>query len=77
MQTQGEIIVFVKAFDDMFSNTVITRTSYTMKELILGAKFNPMFKRSEQDQMTILDLNKLNDYSKVEITLPTKELLTN
>jgi hypothetical protein len=36
----------ITAFDDMFSNTVAIRTSYTFNELVYGAKFEPMFTRS-------------------------------
>lgn len=57
---KGEIIVFVKAFDDMFSNTVIARTSYTLDEVRYGVKFVPMFHRDNEKNTTILDLNKLN-----------------
>lgn len=64
---QGEILVFVKAFDDMFSNTVVTRTSYLLDELIIGAKFNAMYHKSEKDNKTILHLNKLNSYSPAEL----------
>ena len=58
--TKGEIIVFVKAFDDMFSNTVIARTSYTFQEILYGYKFLPMFQRDKEKDTTILDLDKLN-----------------
>ena len=58
--TKGEIIVFVKAFDDMFSNTVIARTSYTFQEIIYGHKFLPMFHRDNEKDTTVLDLDKLN-----------------
>ncbi|MDQ2719572.1 MAG: Inward rectifier potassium channel Irk [Bacteroidota bacterium] len=64
---KGEILVFVKAFDDMFSNTVVTRTSYTLKELIIGAKFNPMYQRSEGENKTLLHLDKLNSFSLVDL----------
>lgn len=57
---KGEIIVFVKAFDDMFSNTVIARTSYTFNEIVYGSKFLPMFHRDNQNDITILDLDKLS-----------------
>jgi inward rectifier potassium channel len=60
---QGEILVFIKAFDDMFSNTVVARTSYTFKEIIVGAKFNPMFKRSPEGNKTVLHIDKLNSYT--------------
>jgi inward rectifier potassium channel len=62
---QGEVLVFIKAFDDMFSNTVVARTSYTFKEIIVGAKFNPMFKRSPEGNKTVLNLDKLNSYNQI------------
>jgi inward rectifier potassium channel len=64
----GEILVFVKAFDDMFSNTVVARTSYTLNEIVLGAKFNPMYYRSEDSHKTILDIGKLNSFDEVDIS---------
>jgi inward rectifier potassium channel len=64
----GEILVFVKAFDDMFSNTVVARSSYTLNEIVLGAKFNPVYYRSEDSHKTILDISKLNSYDEVDIS---------
>jgi len=63
----GEIVVFVKTFDDMFSNTVAIRTSYTFDEVIYGAKFEPMYTRSIDNSKTILNLDKLNAYDIVTI----------
>ena len=63
----GEILVFVKTFDDMFSNTVAIRTSYTFEEVIYGAKFEPMYKRSTDNSKTILDLDKLNAFYSVTL----------
>lgn len=63
----GEIIVFIKAFDDMYSTTVVRRTSYIFDEVVFGAKFNPMFSRSEDDSRTILHIDKLNSFEKVEV----------
>ena len=64
----AEVLVFVTAFDDMFSNTVAARTSYTLKELVIGAKFVPMYHRSAGQDKTILDLDKLNSYKSVDIS---------
>lgn len=58
----GEIIVIVKTFDDMFSTTVATRTSYTFEEIIYGAKFKPMYTKSEDNQSTVLDMSLLNSF---------------
>lgn len=60
--TRGEILVFVKTFDDMFSNTVATRTSYTFEEVIYGAKFVSMYDRSADTTKTVLHLDKLNHH---------------
>jgi inward rectifier potassium channel len=72
-QSNGEFLVFLKAFDDMFSNTVVAGTSYTFKEIIVGAKFDPMFNRSEEGHKTILHLGKLNTYSIADISYSFSE----
>ncbi|WP_281240229.1 ion channel [Flavobacterium praedii] len=61
----GEIIVIIKTFDDMFSTTVATRTSYTFEEVVYGAKFKSMYTRSDNNKSTILDLGLLNSFDKV------------
>ena len=61
-KTHGEILVFITTFDDMFSNTVAARTSYTFNEIIYGAKFETMYNRSKDGTKTILYLDKLNKY---------------
>lgn len=61
-RTHGEILVFITTFDDMFSNTVAARTSYTFNEIIYGAKFETMYNRSKDGTKTILYLDKLNKY---------------
>lgn len=63
----GEILVFITTFDDMFSNTVAARTSYTFDEVIYGAKFETMYNRSKDNSKTILHLDKLNSYESVSL----------
>lgn len=58
----GELLVYVKTFDDMFSTTLAIRTSYTFEEVIYGAKFIPMYARNEANTKTILNLDKLNEF---------------
>ena len=65
---KGELLVFVKAFDDMFSNTVASRTSYTLQELVIGAKFIPMYHRNIKKDKTILELNKINAFLPADIS---------
>ncbi|WP_396193588.1 ion channel [Flavobacterium sp.] len=63
----GEIMVYVKVFDDRFSTTVVKRTSYTFDEIVYGAKFNPMFSKSHDDNRTLLHIDKLNSFEKISI----------
>lgn len=59
--TDMEIYVFVRGFDDVFSNTVLQRTSYTWKEILHNAKFERMSHESEDNSTTILDLEKIDN----------------
>lgn len=65
--TRGEAVVYLKAFDDMFSNTVIASTSYIFKEIVYGAKFNLMYKRSADNSKTTSYLDKLNSFTRVPL----------
>lgn len=64
---QGEFLIFLKVFDDMFSTTVVKRASYSFDEVVFGAKFLPMFSRSDNQNKTILHIDKLNLYEKITV----------
>ena len=72
---KGEVLVFVRAFDDMFSNIVIARTSYLFNEISYGAKFEPMYERASTGDKTILHLDKLNSISPIALNDPIAEEL--
>jgi len=63
----GEIIVYIKVFDDMYSTSVVKRTSYTFDEVIYGAKFLPMFTRSDDNNKTVLHIDKLNLFERINL----------
>lgn len=63
----GEIILYVKAFDDLFSATVTCSTSYTFDEIVYGAKFDIMYSENEDDTKTLLHLDKLNSFRQAAI----------
>jgi inward rectifier potassium channel len=67
---QTELLIFVQGFDESFSNTVISRASYSYAEFVYGAKFSPMFHPNENNTSTVLHIDKLDDY--VEAALPIK-----
>ncbi|MFX5187519.1 hypothetical protein ABTC69_18415, partial [Acinetobacter baumannii] len=59
---QAEILVFVQGFDESFSNTVISRYSYSYEDVVYGAKFLPMYHPSTDGKSTILHLDQLDYY---------------
>lgn len=60
-----EIYVLIRGFDDVYSNFVQQRTSYTYHEIKFNSKFVPMYRESEDGQTTILELHKLNEYTEL------------
>lgn len=65
--TNIEIIIHLRAFDEVFSNTVVQRSSYISKEIIYGAKFVPMYYPDKENLSTVLDLDKINDHQKADL----------
>jgi inward rectifier potassium channel len=63
--TDVEVYVLIRGFDDVYSNVVQQRTSYTYQEIKFNGKFVPMYRESDDGKTTILELHKLNEYVKV------------
>lgn len=59
--------VLLKAFDDTFSQTVHSRTSYMYDEMVWGARFRPAFDRDEDGRL-MLNLDKIDDHELVELS---------
>jgi hypothetical protein len=66
----GEVLVFIKAFDDMFSNIVVSRTSYVFSEIFYGGKFEPMFERDTSGEKTVIHIDKLNSFNPFQLNTP-------
>lgn len=60
-----ELYVSLRGFDDVFSNYVQQRTSYTFNEILFNRKFVPMYRESDDGNTTILELHKLNIHKEV------------
>lgn len=65
--SRAELLVYLKAYDEGFASTVVARTSYTADEMIVGARFRPMYERSATGEATILHIDRLNDYERVKL----------
>ena len=60
-----ELYVMLRGFDDVFSNFVQQRTSYTFNEILFNRKFIPMYRESDDGKTTILELHKLNMHKEI------------
>jgi inward rectifier potassium channel len=61
---QAEFIIFVKGFDETFSQVVHTRYSYKHDELVWGAKFLPAFTVQESGDL-LLEIDKVGSHKLV------------
>ena len=64
-----ELLIFLQGFDESFSNTVISRSSYSYADIVYGAKFVPMYHPNEDNTSTILHLDKLDEYIATELPI--------
>lgn len=62
-KAEVELLVLTKAFDDTFSQTVHTRTSYRDEDIIHNAKFVTIVSKDSKGQ-TLLDLSKIGSIEK-------------
>jgi inward rectifier potassium channel len=56
-----QLLFFIKAFDESYSQTVHTRLGYTNKDIEWNKKFVTMYKRSNDGSTTLLELELLNE----------------
>ena len=62
-----ELIVLLKAFDDTFSQTVHSRTSYQYEEIVWNAKFVPIIEPNK-DGILSLNMAGLSDFEKLDVS---------
>ncbi|MDQ3280924.1 MAG: ion channel [Acidobacteriota bacterium] len=72
-QCDAEFLILLNGFDETFSQTVHTRSSYKSSELIWGAKFRSMFAPAAEDEDVGVDIRKLHEFERVP--LPATPLL--
>ena len=71
MRSDSELLIYVRATEDTFSNLVHARTSYNSGDILWGAKFKKMYDTNTPGTTT-LDISKLSDYE--EAQLPVLQL---
>jgi inward rectifier potassium channel len=65
IKAEAEVTILVKAFDDSFSQTVYSRSSYKANEMVVGAKFSNIHGREKN--MAYVDLHRLDEFERVEL----------
>jgi len=63
-ERKGELILLLSAYDESYSQNLHARTSYKVEEIVEEAKFIPVIGFNE-DEQSVIHLNKLSDYKKV------------
>ncbi len=62
-ETDGEFLILLNGFDETFSQTVHTRSSYKPHEVVWGARFVSMFNPAREDGVISIDIRKLHEYA--------------
>jgi inward rectifier potassium channel len=63
----AEVLILLNGFDETFSQTVHTRSSYKADEIVWGAKFRNMFNPLDDDGVISIDIRKLHEIDRVEL----------
>lgn len=61
-----EIFVLLKAYDDVFAQTIYSRQSFTTAQFVFGAKFRRPFGVNSEGKV-VMDLSKVGEYDVVDI----------
>jgi inward rectifier potassium channel len=67
MDCDAEFLILLNGFDETFSQTVHTRSSYAASEVVWGARFRSMFNPPEEDGTITVDIRKLHEIEQVPI----------
>jgi inward rectifier potassium channel len=63
----AEFLILLNGFDETFSQTVHTRSSYVAEEIVWGAKFGSIFNPPKPDGTLSVDIRKMHDVERVEV----------
>jgi inward rectifier potassium channel len=63
-RSEAEFLILIRAFDDTFSQTVQSRSSYKHHEVLFDKRFTPIIHTAE-DGVTEIHLDKLHDFQPV------------
>jgi inward rectifier potassium channel len=65
MECDAEFLVLLNGFEETFSQTVHTRSSYKASEIIWGARFRSMFNPTDDEGVISVDVRKLDEIDRI------------
>jgi len=65
VDSEAEVLILLTGIDETFAQTVQARSSYRAEEVVWGARFRDVFRRSREGRVLAVDLGKLHDIEKV------------
>ena len=65
----SEFLILLNGFDETFSQTVHTRSSYKAEEIVWGARFRTVFNPPDEDGTLSVDIRKLHEIDRVPLPL--------
>lgn len=72
-KSDAEFLVFFKAFDDTFADTIHSRTSYRYHQVVFGAKFVTII-GTGNDGSPQLDFSGISNFEKAELNYDSEKL---
>lgn len=66
-ECDAEFLVLLNGFDETFSQTVHTRSSYKSDEIVWGARFASMFQPKDERGTISVDIRKLHDIERIGV----------
>lgn len=72
-KSDAEFLIFFKAFDDTFADTVHSRTSYRYDQVVFGAKFVTIIGKGN-DGSPQLDFSGIDEFEKVDLNYDAEKL---
>ena len=67
IECDAEFLVLLNGFDETFSQTVHTRSSYKAHEVVWGARFGSMFNPPDEDGTISVDIRKLHEIERTAV----------
>ncbi len=63
----AEFLILLNGFDETFSQTVHTRSSYKAEELEWGARYRSMFLPATEEGILAVDVRRIHDFDPIEL----------